>query len=175
MGRPPRPHLTGPVTGIREAGWSRSAMPRATGAGETVRMEPHVTASPAAQRPSWMHRISVATIGLARPLAGRRGFPLWAVVEHRGRSTGTVRHTPVVARRTAHGFVIPVPFGPTTQWTQNVLAAGGAIVRWKGRDWRVAAPRLVGFQEGAAALGGIQRPIARRAGIVTYLTVDDAD
>jgi len=150
-------------------------MRRIAGASETVRMEPHVTASPAPSRPSLMHRISVATIRFARPLAGRRGFPLWAVLEHRGRSTGTVRHTPVVALRTAHGVVIPVPFGPTTQWTQNVLAAGGATVRWKGRDWRVAEPRLVGFEEGAAALGAIQRPIARRAGIVTYVTVDDAD
>jgi len=137
-------------------------------------MEPSVTTTPAPRRPSLMRRISIATIGLARPLAGRRGFPLWAVLQHRGRSTGTVRRTPVVARRTAHGFVIPVPFGPSTQWTQNVLAAGGATVTWKGRDWRVANPRVVGFDEGATALGAVQRSIARRAGIVTYLMVDDA-
>src|SRR5262245_60785273 len=106
-------------------------------------MEPSVTAPRDASRPSLVHRISVATVGLARPLAGRRVFPLWAVLEHRGRSTGIVRRTPVVALRTAHGFVIPVPFGPSTQWTRNVLAAGGAAVTWKGWEWAIANPRLI--------------------------------
>ncbi len=118
-----------------------------------------------------MHRLAFSTMALARPLAGRRAFPLWAVLEHRGRTTGVVRRTPVVARRTADGFVIPMPFGESTQWARNVLAAGGATVRWKGRDWAVTAPRLLDFDAAAPALGASQRPIARRAGITTYLGV----
>ncbi len=133
-------------------------------------MEPTAATRPTPPPPSIMHRVSLATMGLARPLAGRRIFPLWAVLEHRGRTTGTVRHTPVVALHTPGGFVIPMPFGPSTQWTQNVLAAGGARLRWKGRDWDVTAPHVVGFEDAAAALGPM-RPIARRAGIVTYLAV----
>ena len=92
------------------------------------------------------------------------------MLEHRGRVSGTVRRTPIVALRTPDGFVIPMPFGPSTQWTLNVLAAGGATLRWKGRDWQVTDPQVVGFDDAAAALGPM-RPIARRAGIVTYLAV----
>ena len=112
-------------------------------------------------------------MGLARPLAGRRIFPLWAVLEHRGRTTGTVRRTPVVALRAEGGFIIPMPFGPSTQWTQNVLAVGGARLTWKGRDWQVGDPQVVGFEDAAGPLGPM-RPIAKRAGIETYLRVRDA-
>ncbi len=140
-------------------------------------MEPSTVTQPATQPaprpPSLMHRISLATMGLARPLAGRRIFPLWAVLEHRGRTTGTVRRTPVVALRADGGFIIPMPFGPSTQWTQNVLAAGGAQLTWKGRDWQVGDPQVVGLEDAAGPLGPM-RPIATRAGIETYLRVRDA-
>jgi hypothetical protein len=36
--------------------------------------------------PAW--RMARLTAPMARVLAGRRGFPLWAVVRHRGRKTG---------------------------------------------------------------------------------------
>jgi deazaflavin-dependent oxidoreductase (nitroreductase family) len=136
-------------------------------------MEPTAAANPSPSSPSIMHRLSLATMGLARPLAGRRIFPLWAVLEHRGRSTGTIRRTPVVALRAEGGFVIPMPFGPSTQWTQNVLAAGGASLTSKGREWQVVDPRVVGFEDAAGPLGPM-RPIAKRAGIETYLRVRDA-
>ncbi len=140
-------------------------------------MEPSTATQPASKpaprAPSLMHRISLATMGLARPLAGRRIFPLWAVLEHRGRTTGTLRRTPVVALRADGGFIIPMPFGPSTQWTQNVLAAGGASLTWKGHNWRVGDPRVVGSEDAAGPLGPM-RPIARRAGIVDFLSVRDA-
>ena len=137
-------------------------------------MEPSAATQPIPSRPSLTHRLALATMGLARPLAGRRLFPLWAVLEHRGRTSGVVRRTPVVARRTDGGFVIPMPFGPSTQWSRNVLAAGEATLIWKGRPRRVSAPRMIGFEEAAPALGASQRPIARRASIDTYLAVRDA-
>jgi deazaflavin-dependent oxidoreductase (nitroreductase family) len=157
------------VTAIRDD----DEAPRADAGGMEPSTATHPASKPAPRAPSLMHRISVATMSLARPLAGRRIFPLWAVLEHRGRTTGTVRRTPVVALRAEGGFIIPVPFGPSTQWTQNVLAAGGASLTWKGRDWQVGDPRVVGFDEAAGPLGPMG-PIAKRAGIETYLRVRDA-
>jgi deazaflavin-dependent oxidoreductase (nitroreductase family) len=122
-----------------------------------------------------MHRVAFSTMGLARPLAGRRLFPLWAVVEHRGRTTGVIRRTPVVALRASGGFVIPMPFGPSTQWTRNVLASGEATLTWRGRQWRVCDPHLIDLEAAAPALGAAFRPIARRAGIVTYLRVQEVE
>ena len=50
---------------------------------------------------------------------------------------------------------------------------GGARLTWKGRDWQVGDPHLVGFEDAAGPLGPM-RPIAKRAGIETYLRVRDA-
>ena len=137
-------------------------------------MEPTAATRPAPPRPSIVRRLAVATGGLARPLAGRRLIPLYAVLEHRGRVSGTVRRTPIVALKSAEGVVIPMPFGPSTQWTQNILAAGGARLRWKGRDWQLSDPKVVGFEDAAAALGAM-RPIAKRAESSSTLSVRLAD
>jgi len=118
-----------------------------------------------------MHRLTIGTMGLARPLAGRRVFPLWAVLEHRGRSSGTAYRTPIVARRTADGFVIPVPFGPTTNWLRNVQAARRATLTWSGREWALSDPRLTDLDGARPALNPLIVAISRRVGIVTWVTV----
>ena len=43
---------------------------------------------------------------LVLPLAGTRWMPLYGVLEHRGRRSGKLFRTPVVVRRTPHGFVV---------------------------------------------------------------------
>ena len=46
---------------------------------------------------------------LARPIAGKRWFPFYAVLHHAGRTSGTAYATPVVALRTPDGFIVPLP------------------------------------------------------------------
>src|SRR3954453_22221633 len=55
---------------------------------------------------------------LARALAGRRWFPLWAVVHHRGRKSGTEYATPVAVVPTSDPalVLIGLPWGPETNW-----------------------------------------------------------
>src|SRR5262249_13779284 len=72
---------------------------------------------------------------IMRKLAGRRGLPLFAVVLHRGRRSGRLYATPVGARQTEDGFVIPLTFGEGSDWFKNVQAAGGCVIRWKGADY----------------------------------------
>jgi len=43
--------------------------------------------------------------------AGTRFFPLYGVIEHRGRRSGRIFHTVVVVRPVAEGFVVPMPWG----------------------------------------------------------------
>src|SRR5439155_13261180 len=102
-------------------------------------------------RQSFMHWLAANTIALARPLSGRRWFPLWAVLHHRGRRSGTEYATPIVARRIQDGFIIPIPFGQGTQWVRNVLAAGEATLRWRGADHCRANPEVVDLARGSAA------------------------
>ena len=60
---------------------------------------------------------------LAMLLAGTRIFPLYGVLEHRGRRSGKLFRTPVVVRPTVDGFVVPMPWGEGTDWYRNVKAA----------------------------------------------------
>lgn len=102
---------------------------------------------------------------LLGPLAGRRWFRLFGVLHHVGRKSGRAYATPLVTRRTADGFVMPVPFGAGTQWVHNLLGSGNATIRWDGRDFPVVEPRIVGFADVAGAFSGWQKAIMRRAGM----------
>jgi deazaflavin-dependent oxidoreductase (nitroreductase family) len=98
------------------------------------------TTSTAPAGRSW--RLAPLTAPIARRLAGRRFFPLWAVVHHRGRRTGRELSVPVAVQATPDAFVVVLPWGPGTNWARNVLAAGGCVVRWKGQDRRVTGAAL---------------------------------
>src|SRR3954451_22048713 len=102
---------------------------------------------------------------LAWALAGGPWFPLWAVVRHRGRSSGKPYATPVaiIPTRSHATFLIGLPWGPSTNWAQNVLAAGGAALVWRGREIKVTNPRLAGTEVAVAQARPLFRPILRRA------------
>jgi deazaflavin-dependent oxidoreductase (nitroreductase family) len=112
------------------------------------------------------------TAPLTRPLAGRRFFPLWAVVHHRGRRSGRSYAVPVAIRASAATFTIPLPWGEETQWLRNVVAANGCQIRWRGGDHAVATPRLIGFEEAADAFNPALRAVLRAAGIRHFVRLD---
>jgi deazaflavin-dependent oxidoreductase (nitroreductase family) len=95
-------------------------------------------------------RLANATAPVARALAGRRWVPLWALIRHRGRRSGTAYETPIAVVPTADASIVMIglPWGAKTNWARNVVAAGGASLRWKGRDVELRHPRIV---DGAAA------------------------
>lgn len=90
-------------------------------------------------------RLVNATAPVARALAGRRWMPLWAVVRHRGRMSGTAYETPIAVVPTTDRSIVMIglPWGAKTNWARNVVAADGASLRWKGRDVPLRHPRIV--------------------------------
>ncbi len=120
-------------------------------------------------------RLSRFTRPLTMPLAGKRWNPVFAIVEHRGRRTGRVYRTPVAARRTAEGFVISLAFGAQVDWYRNIMAAGGGIMRWRGKAYRVGAPVRIGPVEAFAAFHPVQRVFMRIAGIDGFIRVRNED
>jgi deazaflavin-dependent oxidoreductase (nitroreductase family) len=104
----------------------------------TASTEPAGTRRP---RTNPLRALSLLIEPIARPLAGSRWLPLWAVLQHTGRTSGKAYRTPVVTFRTDRGFVIPLPFSDQTQWAKNLLASGTGSLRWKGRTGRSAARR----------------------------------
>lgn len=89
---------------------------------------------------------------VARSLAGRRAFPLWAVIHHRGRRSGAEYATPIAVVPTYDEGVVLIglPYGLDTNWARNVVAAGGATLAWKGGQHRTTAARIIDADEAAA-------------------------
>jgi deazaflavin-dependent oxidoreductase (nitroreductase family) len=94
--------------------------------------------------------------------AGTRLLPLYGVLAHRGRRSGKLFRTPVVVRPTPDGFVIPMPWGETTDWCRNIRAAGGCQVRWKGRDYTLVEPRVIDATSAETTFNQFQSRMMRR-------------
>lgn len=118
-----------------------------------------------------IRRLSRPLVPVGLPLAGRRWFPYYAILRHAGRKSGKAYSTPVVARPTADGFLIPLPFGDATQWARNLFAAGGGTLRYAGREHRIAEPQVVDREVGEAHLPRPLRFVAGRLGLRQYVLV----
>jgi deazaflavin-dependent oxidoreductase (nitroreductase family) len=117
-----------------------------------------MTAAP--NNTSW--RFARATAPATRVVAGRRWFPGWAVVHHRGRKTGRDLTVPIAVIATADLFVVNLPWGAHTNWVRNVQAAGGCTIRWRGADHRADQPRIAGEAEARPYYSALSWAIARK-------------
>lgn len=65
-------------------------------------------------------------------------LPFYALIEHRGRVSGTSYRTPVLAFRRGEALVVFLGYGDRTDWLLNVRAGGASVVRL-GRRRSVAS------------------------------------
>ncbi|MDY0910178.1 nitroreductase family deazaflavin-dependent oxidoreductase [Microbacterium sp. CFBP9034] len=105
-----------------------------------------------------------ATEPIATALAGHRSFPLWAVIHHRGRKSGTAYALPVAVIPTSDPalILIGLPWGAETNWARNVIAAGEATLTWKGSEHATTSPRLLSPVEAATLAKPLFRSIVKR-------------
>jgi deazaflavin-dependent oxidoreductase (nitroreductase family) len=82
---------------------------------------------------------------LLRPVA-RSVAPL-AIVEHRGRRSGRLYRTPVVAFCRDGRVMIVLSYGDRTEWVRNVVSAGRADLVRRGRRLALVDPRVVPVAE----------------------------
>ena len=75
-------------------------------------------------------------------------LPPWAVIVHRGRRSGRLYRTPVVARKRGQTFAVAVLYGERSDWVSNLLATGGGQVVRAGRTYELIRPRLVAGRDG---------------------------
>ena len=68
-------------------------------------------------------------------------------LEHVGRRSGIVRHTPVRAFRRGDVVAVGANFGAESDWVQNVLAAGACSLTMSGQVLDLDEPRLVTLSE----------------------------
>jgi len=100
-------------------------------------------------------------------------------LEHVGRRTGVVRHTPLMAFRHGDEVTIALSYGPQVQWLKNVTTAGGARM-WIGGQWvRLGPPTRLGTAEGLTRMPQPQRTLLawpiRCADFVTFAVLGPGD
>jgi deazaflavin-dependent oxidoreductase (nitroreductase family) len=80
-------------------------------------------------------------------------LPPWAVIVHRGRRSGRLYRTPVVARKRGRTFAVAVLYGERSDWVRNLLTAGGGQVVRAGRTYELTEARLVSGRDAPWPLG----------------------
>ena len=70
-----------------------------------------------------------------------RRLPGFGVIEHRGRRSGRMYRTPVLAFRRGDRLTFAATYGLDSDWVRNVIAGGGTFER-SGRRWRLSEPRV---------------------------------
>lgn len=119
------------------------------------------------ERKEWLRRFNrKVTNPLMMTFAGRR---LYTIVNHVGRRSKKLYHTPVLGRPAGENFFIPLPYGADTDWCLNVLAAGGCSVRWNSSDYRLISPQIVEASVGEAVYPGLYRFLLHSSGVKRYL------
>jgi deazaflavin-dependent oxidoreductase (nitroreductase family) len=73
------------------------------------------------------------------PFAGH--LPGFAVVAHRGRSSGRTYRTPVNVFRSDHDHVFVMTYGPEVDWVRNVETAGECDIKTRGQMIHLVHPR----------------------------------
>ena len=121
--------------------------------------------------PRFMRRVNRV---FTNPLMGTFAWlvPPLAVVHHVGRKSGKAYRSPVVAFRSADGFVIPMTYGRDVDWARNIVKARGCEVEQMGRRLMLHNPRIVGFKGAEPHLPAIVRPALRAADFPGYVLLD---
>jgi deazaflavin-dependent oxidoreductase (nitroreductase family) len=113
--------------------------------------------------PPAVERLQIKYINpLIRPLA--RYLPTFAVVKHRGRTSGKEYETVVNAFRKGNVLAIALAHGKTN-WVKNVLAAGEADVQLFRRDVHITNPRVLPAGSDDPTLSQYARRAARGMGV----------
>jgi deazaflavin-dependent oxidoreductase (nitroreductase family) len=91
-------------------------------------------------------------------LAGHAAF---ADLEHVGRRSGIVRHTPVRAFRSGETVVVALNFGRESDWFKNIEAAGGCRMRLGTQQLILGVPTVVPVERGSRTVPWLFRTAVR--------------
>ncbi|BDX32519.1 hypothetical protein TUM20985_30660 [Mycobacterium antarcticum] len=112
--------------------------------------------------PVWLERFQIKYVNpMLRPLSKR--MPGFAVISHRGRTSGKDYETIVTAYRKGSLLAIGLVHGKTN-WVKNVLAAGEADILVGRRKLHLVNPRVLPAGTVDASLPRIPQLLAKRQG-----------
>ena len=101
-------------------------------------------------------------------VAARRPM-YYGIIRHVGRRSGQIYTTPVVPKLTPDGVIIPLPYGPETDWCRNVISAGNAMLTLNGTEFALSSPEIVGAEVAAPLVPAATARVWQWIGIDKYL------
>lgn len=106
--------------------------------------------------------------GMTRRIAGTRRSS-WGLLTHVGRRSGHAYQTSLGTIDYGDGFLLPLGYGPRTDWYRNLMAAGTGTLAWKGRTYRLERPELISGPEPMRAWPLASRIMLRLAGMHEFV------
>jgi deazaflavin-dependent oxidoreductase (nitroreductase family) len=97
---------------------------------------------PLVHLPYFMRRVNRV---FTNPVLGTVAWlvPGMGVIHHVGRKSGRRYRSPVMAFRSARGFVVPMTYGRDVDWGRNIMKARGCELVCVGRRYTLHNPRIV--------------------------------
>jgi deazaflavin-dependent oxidoreductase (nitroreductase family) len=99
-------------------------------------------------------------------------IPPFVMMVHRGRTSGRMYHTPIMAFPTEKGVVIALTYGRDTDWEKNVFAASNCEMIRRGQTLLLANPRHIPEAEASQYLPGVIRNALRLMRVHDFLRLD---
>ena len=84
-------------------------------------------------------------------------IPPFAVIEHRGRTSGRQYRTPVLAFPTAEGYLFALTYGRNVDWVRNLRSSGNGILKYGGGTEKIHYYQLITYEEVKENFPGIVR------------------
>ncbi len=117
--------------------------------------------------PMWVAQVNKRLFNKLELKRGKR-----PVLTHVGRSSGKTYQVPLDAHRVDGGFIFILMYGSSSDWVQNVLAAGTASLEVGGEEFDLASPRLVTKDVAWAQLPGTTKAPPKRLNVTEFLQMD---
>jgi deazaflavin-dependent oxidoreductase (nitroreductase family) len=94
----------------------------------------------------WFKKFLTTYNGMARKISGTPRSS-WGLLTHVGHRTGRVYQTSLGTNPYRDGFLLPLGYGPQTDWYRNLMAAGVCTLAWRGRTYQLERPKLISGPE----------------------------
>jgi deazaflavin-dependent oxidoreductase (nitroreductase family) len=99
----------------------------------------------------------------------------WGLLTHVGRRSGRTYQTSLGTCTYGDGFLLPLGYGPHTDWYRNLLAAGTGRLAWKGRTYHVERPELISGPEPMRAWRKPERVLLHLAGMHDFVWLHQSE
>ncbi|KPK90991.1 MAG: hypothetical protein AMJ88_14795 [Anaerolineae bacterium SM23_ 63] len=98
-----------------------------------------------------------------------KGKGPYSVVTHKGRRSGRIYKTPVLASLLDESIYIPLPYGDRVDWLRNILAHDGCKIFWKGEEISASDPVVLEAETALSTLPEGRRNLFDRFEVEKFL------